>query len=118
PWKSPVASSAAVKCLRRAAVYLYCLEPGHFRDAGGRRLDSAALAALAAVAQGRPPILILPLRHCMVDELHIAVHELRHLGKTLPWRFEEQLIEPVEALHFAHSPLQAGKLRVTAVSRA
>lgn len=98
-------------------MYLHCLEPGHYRDASGRRLERTALIALAAATQSNPPILVLPLRHCLVDELQVAPHELRHLATALPWRFEEQVIAPVESLHFAQSPVQEGKLRVTAVSR-
>lgn len=98
-------------------MYLYCLEPGHYRDAGGRVVDRAALASLAAAAQGGPPVLVLPQPLCLVEELQLAPPELRHLSRTLPWRFEEQLIEPVEALHFAHSPVAEGRVRVTALRR-
>lgn len=97
-------------------MYLYCLEPGHYRDASGRVLDRAALARLAASQQGSP-VLVLPQQLCFVAELPVQPAELRHLPRTLPWRFEEQLIEPVEALHFAHSPVVEGRVRVTALRR-
>lgn len=97
-------------------MYLYCLEPGHYCDANGRVLDRGALSKLAAGTQG-PPVLVLPQQLCLVDELQVQPRELRHLPRTLPWRFEEQVIEPVELLHFAYSPVVEGRVRVTALRR-
>jgi general secretion pathway protein L len=98
-------------------VLIHCFEPGHYCDPDGALLDARALAGIAAAQELNPVTLVLPLRYSMVSELMLAVHERRYLARTLPWRFEEQLVEPVESLHFASVAGKSGQVLVTALPR-
>jgi general secretion pathway protein L len=82
----------------------------------GRTVEHDAIARIAAGQQQDPVILVLPQRHCLVEELAVAAHERRYLARSLPWRFEEQVIAPVESLHFAMSAISNNAVQVTAVS--
>lgn len=97
---------------------LRCPEPGRYLDAAGRPCEPAALPRPAA-GSVVPLTLVLPAARCLFTSLQVAPAEQRHLQRLLPWKFEDSLLEPAEALHFAHAPLPApsNETAVTAVAR-
>lgn len=79
-----------------------------------RRLESGCYL----LSGERAPHLLLPAERCLVTTAPVARHEAKHLARTLPWTFEERVLEPVEQLHVAHGPVSGGTAAVSAVNAA
>jgi general secretion pathway protein L len=98
-------------------------------ESGGFALDTDPAAAPLAAAEvamrlrARPAgvtnlHLLLPAARCLVTTVPVAKHEVRHIGRTLPWALEDRVLEPVEQLHIAHGPVVDGSAAVAAINAA
>jgi general secretion pathway protein L len=83
--------------------------------AGSGTLDD--FAALPDVRQAEL-LLVVPARKTVLREVGFAAHERRLLRKTVPYALEEDLVDDVEAEHFALGPVDGGQVPVAVVDRA
>lgn len=83
--------------------------------AGSGTLDD--FAALPDVRQAEL-LLAVPARKSVLREVGFAAHERRLLRKTVPYALEEDLLDDVEAEHFALGPVDGGQVPVAVVDRA
>jgi type II secretion system protein L len=83
--------------------------------AGSGTLDE--FAALPDVRQAEL-LLVVPARKSVLREVGFAAHERRLLRKTVPYALEEDLLDDVEAEHFALGPVDGGQVPVAVVDRA
>ncbi len=92
------------------------LEPGlwQWRDAnaqGGWRTNSfytGDINLLKESVEGKSVWLILNGQNIVTQQVVTAITDRRQLIKTLPYEVEENIIDPVEDMHFAYGPLHDG----------
>ncbi len=97
-----------------AAEWRWCrVAPGH-RDEG--RADLGTLAAMLS-AQPDDVSLLLESRACLHLRLKVPPMTARNLTQALPYIAEEQVAQPVEAMHFAIGQRQVEYLQCMAISR-
>lgn len=77
---------------------------------------AARLAARLARREHRV-VFAVPGADTRLLELPVAREERRHLHTALPFMLEESLTEEIEALHFAHKPLEAGHYAVAVAAQ-
>ena len=65
-----------------------------------RQVDGEVLAGMRSVP------LAVPADRVRLTELSVQADERRHLNQSIPYMLEEEVIEPVEALHFAYSAIK------------
>src|SRR5688572_19330343 len=88
-------------------------------DERGRVLQgphAAGAPPAAALAGAREIIVLVPASEALVAETRLAARARDQLGRAIPYALEDQLAEPVEALHFAW--VAAGDAQLVAYVRA
>lgn len=63
------------------------------------------------------PVLVLPAKTVIMRSTSINSAQRKHISKTVPWLFEEDLPVPVEQLHFAHAVPGASSVDIVAVPK-
>ncbi len=76
-------------------------ERGHVLD-GPHGMVAAPPRAL--LARAREVVVLVPAAHALIAETKLATRARDQLARAIPYALEEQLAEPVEAMHFAHVP--------------
>lgn len=77
----------------------------------GERPDAAALAAAGEV------VVLVPVEDCLLLEAEVAARGAEQLARAIPFAVEDQLAEPVEALHFSALPHPRGHGQLVAAVR-
>jgi general secretion pathway protein L len=77
----------------------------------GDRPDAATLAAAGEV------VVLVPAEHCLLLEAEVAARGAEQLARAIPFAVEDQLAEPVEALHFSALPHPRGQGQLVAAVR-
>lgn len=77
----------------------------------GERPDAAALAAAGEV------VVLVPVEDCLLLEAEVAARGAEQLARAIPFALEDQLAEPVEALHFSALPHPRGHGQLVAAVR-
>jgi general secretion pathway protein L len=78
--------------------------------ASGERPDPAALAAGEV-------LVLVPVEDCLLLEAEVAARGAEQLARAIPFAVEDQLAEPVEALHFSACPHPRGSGQLVAAVR-
>lgn len=63
------------------------------------------------------PVLVLPAKTVIMRSTSINSAQRKHIGKTVPWLFEEDLPVPIEQLHFAHAVPGTSSVDIVAVPK-
>ncbi|PKD41085.1 hypothetical protein CWO84_06615 [Methylomonas sp. Kb3] len=77
---------------------------------------SGTMAQLAAVAQGKSVLLLLPAASVLLLEIELAVKTTAQLKKALPFALEDLLAEDVENYHLVWLKQDRDKLAVAAIT--
>jgi len=77
----------------------------------GDRPDAAVLAAAGEV------LVLVPAEDCLLLEAEVAARGGEQLARAIPFAVEDQLAEPVEALHFSALPHPRGHGQLVAAVR-
>lgn len=85
----------------------------HLWQAGqeAMRLDDDALSSMNSVP------LAVPAERVRLKVLDVPADERRHLGQSLPFVMEEDVVDPIESLHFAFSPTEDDNYVAAVASR-
>ena len=88
-------------------------------DERGRVLQGPNVAeapAAAALAGAREIVVLVPSGEALLAEAKLAARAREQIARAIPYALEDQLAEPVEALHFAY--VAAGDAQLVAYVRA
>lgn len=77
----------------------------------GDRLDASTLAGAGEV------LVLVPAEDCLLLEAEVAARGAEQLARAIPFAVEDQLAEPVEALHFSALPHPRGHGQLVAAVR-
>ena len=77
----------------------------------GDRPDAAALASAGEL------LVLVPAEDCLLLEAEVAARGAEQLARAIPFAVEDQLAEPVEALHFSALPHPRGSGQLVAAVR-
>lgn len=87
-------------------------------DAPANGGQAGGLAELAALAQGRPLMLVWPAASVLLLEIELPLRSAAQIAKALPFALEDMLAEDVDRYHLSWSrPARGGRIAVAAVSR-
>jgi general secretion pathway protein L len=87
-------------------------ERGRFGEVRrGERPEAAALAAAGEL------LVLVPVEDCLLLEAEVAARGAEQLARAIPFAVEDQLAEPVEALHFSALPHPRGHGQLVAAVR-
>jgi general secretion pathway protein L len=77
----------------------------------------AGAPSAAVLARARSVWVLVPAEDVLLARVRIAARNRTQLRKALPYAVEDQLIDPVEDLHFASGPADGAEVGVAAVAK-
>ena len=87
----------------------------HPRGEGGPALGRGPLAQAAEAIGAQPVTVLVPTENVLLTRVELPVRNRQRLLKALPFALEEDLVDPVDQLHFAPGPA-GGEAGATAVA--
>lgn len=109
---------------------LRCVDAKTFILPDGRTIDSVGLVAMreelpafsrSANSSSEAELIVctlsIPAHKCLLAQVPVGKREAKVLRKTLLWTFEEALLEPAEAEHFAIGVIAGGSAAVCVVNK-
>ncbi len=86
--------------------------------AGARAASVAGAPPAAALAAARDVVAIVPAEDVLLTQATLSARSRAQLMQALPYAVEEQLLAPVDGLHFAATAATGGPLGVAVVAKA
>ena len=87
----------------------------HPRGEGGPALGRGPLAQAAEAIGAQPVTVLVPTENVLLTRVELPVRNRQRLLKALPFALEEDLVDPVDQLHYAPGPA-GGEAGATAVA--
>lgn len=83
----------------------------------GGAVDAGELGAAAAVADGRPAVVLVPGTEVLLARVRLAVRNRERARAAIPWALEDRLAADVDGLHFALGRFDGEQWPVAVVAR-